>query len=70
MIRLERRTPGKRRRPGGAVTHGWTPTPRHRDDTTAGPTAADGMEECARKWVAAMKLRAVENRQRQMARCN
>lgn len=59
----------KHRAHGYAVTHGRTPWPRHRNDA-AGPAPADGMEEYQAKWVAAMKLRAIDNRRRQMARCN
>ena len=59
----------KHRAPGPAVVHGWTTWPKHRDES-AGPAAADGMEEYQRKWVAAMKVRMVENRLRAMARCN
>lgn len=60
----------KHRAHGAPVEHGWTRWPRHRDDRPLGPAAGDGMEEYAQKWVAAMKVRAIENRLRQMARCN
>lgn len=60
---------GKHRARGLATTHGRTQWPRHRD-SRYGPAPADGMTEYQEKWVAAMKLRAVENYQRQKAACN
>jgi hypothetical protein len=68
VIRFEQRVLGKHRRLVVAVTHDWTRWPRHRDDNTmAGPAASDGMEEYARKWVAAMKVREVELHRRRQA---
>jgi hypothetical protein len=67
VIRYAQPAGVRHRRPGPAVTHGWTTWPRHRDDMTAGPAASDGMEEYARKWVAAMKVREMEKRRHEMA---
>lgn len=48
------------------VEHGWTPWPRHRS-LDVEPSPSNGLEEMQRKWFAAMKVRAVANRRRQMA---
>jgi len=57
----------KHRRPGLPVERGWTRWPRHRDDTKAGPSANDGMEEFARQWIVGMKLREIANHRRRQA---
>ena len=58
--------PGKHRARGVPVTRGWTPAPRHRDDTR-GPVETDPMNEFAAQWVAGMKLRERELHMRRMA---
>jgi hypothetical protein len=66
MIRYAQPAGVKHRRTGPAVEHGWTWWPRHRDDTN-GPAASNGFEEMQLKWVAAMKVREMEKRRREMA---
>lgn len=57
----------KHRGPGRPIERGWTRWPRHRDGSVIGPAPEDGMTEYQAKWVAAMKVREVENHRRRQA---
>lgn len=57
----------KHRARGVPVMRGWSSRPKHRDDTIAGPVSSDPMNEFAAQWVAAMKVREIENHRRRQA---